>query len=72
MHFISFKNNHEDPKITADLNNHLSVEKTRIRNSKKFYIRENINKILEDNEFTTKNLLFIQNFIIFFKSEKTK
>lgn len=62
----------EDSEITAALNEHLNSEKTRIRNSKKFYIRENINKTLEGDEFTAKDLLFIQNFINFFKSEKIK
>lgn len=70
--FLLGFDHHEESKITVDLNNHLSAEKTRIRNSKKFYIRESINKILEYDQFTTKDLLFIQNFINFFKSEKTK
>jgi len=56
----------------AQSNKDLKLDKKRIRNPKKFFIREDINNLLKDDSFTDKDLIFIQDFIMFLKSKKNK
>jgi len=61
---------HYENLTIINSNNNLDVSKKRIRNSKKHTSIAEVNKLLENDEFTTKDILFVKDFILLMQSSK--